>query len=80
MKLYRCKTPTNSLCPCGKVAKALDAAGYEYQTERVPLSSKPEKRENIVQLTGQPKVPVVVFDDGEAVHDSKTIIARVGAR
>jgi glutathione S-transferase len=79
MKLYRCKTPTNSLCPCGKVAKALDAAGHEYETERMPLSSKPEKRQNIVELTGQPKVPVVVFDDGQAVHDSKTIIARVSA-
>jgi hypothetical protein len=28
-KLYRCKTPSNALCPCGKVARALDEAGIE---------------------------------------------------
>lgn len=77
MKLYRCKTPTNTLCPCGKVAKALDAAGLEYETERVPLSAKPAKRQNIVELTGQAKVPVVVFDDGGVVFPSAQIVERV---
>ncbi|MDX6673318.1 MAG: hypothetical protein QOH11_736, partial [Solirubrobacteraceae bacterium] len=47
MKLYRCKTPTDRLCPCGKVARELKAAGLEFETERVPVSHKPEKRANI---------------------------------
>ena len=77
MKLYRCKTPTNRLCPCGKVARTLDEAGIEYETERVPLSRNPDKRQDIIELTGQPSVPVVVDDAGTAMHDSKAIIEKV---
>jgi glutathione S-transferase len=77
VKLYRCITPTDRLCPCGKVARELKGAGIEFETERVPLSSKPDKRANIVEMTGQPKVPVVLEDDGTATHDSKQIIERI---
>ena len=77
MKLYRCKTPTDSLCPCGKVAKELKRAGITFETERVPLSTSEERRRNIVELTGQPRVPVLVEDDGTATHDSKRIIERI---
>ncbi len=80
MKLYRCKTPTDRLCPCGKVARELKGAGIEFETERVPLSAKPENRENIVELTGQPKVPVLVDDDGTATHDSERIVELIRAR
>ena len=80
MKLYRCKTPTDRLCPCGKVARELKSAGVEFETERVPLSAKPENRENIVELTGQPNVPVLVDDDGTATHDSKRIIELIRSR
>jgi glutathione S-transferase len=80
MKLYRCITPTDRLCPCGKVARELKAAGIEFETERVPLSSKPEKRENIMELTGQAKVPVLVDDDGTATHDSKRIVELIRSR
>lgn len=45
MKLYRFKTPTDSICPCGEVARELKGAGIEFEQERVPLSAKPEKRE-----------------------------------
>ena len=79
MKLYRCVTPTNRLCPCGRAARALEEAGIEFETERVSISSKPEKRAHIVELTGQPKVPVLVEDDGTATHDSKRIVERVQA-
>jgi glutathione S-transferase len=80
MKLYRCKTPTDRLCPCGKVARELKAAGIEFETERVPLSSKPENRQNIMELTGQPMVPVLVDDDGTATHDSTRIIELIRSR
>jgi glutathione S-transferase len=80
MKLYRCKTPTDRLCPCGKVARELKAAGLEFETERVPVSHKPEKRANIMELTGQPKVPVLVDDDGTATHDSKRIVEMIRSR
>ena len=79
MKLYRCVTPTDRLCPCGKVARELKSAGLEFDTERVPISHKPEKRQNIVELTGQARVPVLVEDDGTATHDSQRIVERIRA-
>jgi glutathione S-transferase len=77
MKLYRCITPTNRLCACGRVARELKRAGFEFETERVPLSAKPENRQNIVELTGQAHVPVLVEDDGSATDDSKRIVERI---
>lgn len=69
--LYRCRTPTNFLCPCGAVARRLNRLGLEYRTERVPYrrSDRPE----IVELTRQQRVPVLV-DGSEIVHDSKRIL------
>jgi len=77
MKLYRCITPTDRLCPCGKVARELHKHGIEFEVERVPLSKAPDKRTAIVELTGQPAVPVLVEDDGTATHDSKRIVERI---
>ena len=68
--LYRCRTPTNYLCPCGAVARRLDKHGIEYRTERVPYSRK--ARPEIVELTRQKRVPVLV-DGDEVIHDSKRI-------
>jgi glutaredoxin 3 len=68
--LYRCPTRTNSLCPCGAVARSLKRHGLEYRTERVPYrrGARPE----IVELTKQSRVPVLV-DGDEVIHDSKRI-------
>jgi glutathione S-transferase len=69
--LYRCGTPTNFLCPCGAVARRLKKHGLEYRTERVRRrrSARPE----IVELTRQPYVPVLV-DGDEVVNDSRRIL------
>ena len=69
--LYRCPTPTNVLCPCGAVARRLGGLELDYRIERVPYrrSSRPE----IVELTRQRRVPVLV-DGEEVIHDSKRII------
>lgn len=80
MKLYRCKTPTNRACACGKVARELESAGIEFETERVPLSTRPEKRQNIMALTGQARVPVLVDDLGQATSESERIIELIRAR
>ena len=68
--LYRCRTPTNFLCPCGSVARRLRRHGLADRTQRVPYrrSDRPE----IVELTKQSRVPVLV-DGGEVVHDSRRI-------
>ncbi|HEY4281320.1 MAG TPA: glutathione S-transferase N-terminal domain-containing protein [Conexibacter sp.] len=69
--LYRCPTPSDVLCPCGRVARALRRAGVDYEEVRVPY--RRGRRGQIEQLTGQRRVPVL--DDGEqAVCDSHRII------
>ena len=72
--LYRCKTPTNVLCPCGKVARRLDGAGIDYDTVRVAV--RKSERPEIEDLTGQQRVPVLVHGE-EVVHDSRRIVEYV---
>ena len=69
--LYRCKTPTNLLCRCGKVARRLDALGIEYEEVRVPFMKR--DRPEVEELTGQRWVPVLVHD-GQVIHDSHRIL------
>ncbi|HKH40456.1 MAG TPA: glutathione S-transferase N-terminal domain-containing protein [Solirubrobacterales bacterium] len=69
--LYRCGTPTNSLCPCGAVARRLNKLGLEYRTERV--RRRRSQRPEIVELTKLPYVPVLV-DGDEVVNDSRRIL------
>ncbi|MDX6615975.1 MAG: hypothetical protein QOD60_1066 [Solirubrobacterales bacterium] len=68
--LYRCKTPTNFLCPCGSVERALRRRDLEHGTERVALRA-PDRPE-IVELTRQRHVPVLV-DGEEVISDSRRI-------
>jgi glutathione S-transferase len=70
MVLYRCPTRTNFLCPCGAVARRLEALEIDYRTERVPYRRK--NRPEVVELTGQTRVPLLI-DGEEIVHDSKRI-------
>jgi glutathione S-transferase len=69
--LYRCRTPTNFLCPCGAVERRLKKRGLEHRTERV--TQRRRSRPEIVELTGQERVPVLV-DGEEIVHDSRRIL------
>ncbi len=68
--LYRCRMPTDFLCPCGAAARALRKRGLDYRTERVPYGR--DKRPEIVELTGQNRVPVLI-DADEVIHDSRRI-------
>ena len=69
--LYRCKAPTNLVCRCGRVARALDERGIEYSEVRVPFLKR--DRPEVDELTGQRWVPVLVHGD-EAMHDSHRIL------
>ena len=69
--LYRCKTPTNWLCPCGRVARELRRRGIEPDVVRVPWRGR--DRAEVQTLSGQPKVPLLVLG-GEAICDSHRII------
>jgi glutathione S-transferase len=69
--LYRCRTPTNRLCPCGRVARELARLGIETEERRVPWRRR--DRDDVEGLTGQRAVPVLVLGD-DAICDSKRIL------
>jgi mycoredoxin len=69
--LYRCRTPTNWLCACGRVARELNKRGLEFEEVRVPQRRR--HRAEIHELTGQEWVPVIV-DGEEVVYDSHRIV------
>ena len=68
--LYRCTTPTNWLCPCGRVARVLRREGIRFDEVRVP---------QVEALTDQRRVPVLVID-GEAICDSRRIVEYLAYR
>jgi glutathione S-transferase-like protein len=66
--------------PCHNAYKALREAGHDPEVVRVrglgigPLKWMTEGRKEVEELTGQPAVPVLVTDEGEAVFDSRRIV------
>jgi len=84
MVLYTCnakKMGPAFMHPCGKAAKALDAAGYRYELRTVagfrmlPLTwgSRDDDRAEVRRLSGSNEVPILVLDDGEVVSGSGAI-------
>ncbi len=69
--LYRCRAPTDWLCPCGKAARALRAAEIPFEQVRVP--QRRAGRDEVEALTAQRRVPVLVLDR-QAICDSRRIL------
>jgi glutathione S-transferase len=69
--LYRCPTPTDRLCPCGRVARELRRHGVPYDEVRVPYRRR--DRDEVEALSGQDRVPLLVIG-GEAICDSRRIV------
>ena len=69
--LHRCRTPTDWLCPCGRVARELRRRGIAYEEVRVALRKR--EREEIEALSGQRRVPLLVIER-EAICDSPRIL------
>ena len=69
--LYRCPTPTNYLCACGRVARELESQGIEHEQLRVPW--RKSQRSEVEALSGQNVVPQLVTEEGEAICDSRRI-------
>lgn len=71
--LYRCSIPTDVLCPCGTVARELRKLRVAFEEVRVP--QKRAERAEVVALSGQPRVPLLVLDDEEdPICDSRRIV------
>jgi glutathione S-transferase len=75
--LYRCRAPTNWLCPCGKVARALRREGIRF--EQVVVPQRRAWRDEVEALTDQRRVPVLVID-GETICDSRRILEHLEFR
>ncbi len=87
MKLYICwgtfQTVRPGGHPCHNAYEAVKAAGYEPEVLKVHgLGVGPSfmhwttpGRKEVEELTGQRVVPVLITDSGEAIFDSKKIIA-----
>ena len=69
--LYRCKTPTDWLCPCGRVARELRKRGETPEVVRVPW--RRADRGEVQTLSGQDRVPLLVTA-GEPICDSRRIV------
>jgi glutathione S-transferase len=76
-RLHRCRTPTNWLCPCGRVARELRRQGIEAETVRVALRAR--DRDEVDALTGQRHVPVLELGR-EVICDSKRIVEHLRGR
>jgi glutathione S-transferase len=75
--LYRCTTPTDWLCPCGKVARALRRDGIAFEEVAVP--QRRSRRPEVEALSGQGRVPVLVLE-GEVICDSRRIVENLAFR
>jgi glutathione S-transferase len=68
--------------PCGRAAKALDNAGYDYEWKQVKggvlkfwsLPKRAEDRAEVERLSGQRAVPILVLDGGEVISGSGEIV------
>jgi glutaredoxin len=66
---------------CGRAAKALDQAGYEYEIRDLPgykylpwtWGERRRGREEVRELTGQIELPVLILDEGQTVVGSGKI-------
>jgi glutathione S-transferase len=75
--LYRCSTPTNWLCPCGRVARTLKRDGIAYEAVVVP--QRRSRRPEVEALSGQRRVPVLILE-GDVICDSRRIVEHLELR
>jgi glutathione S-transferase len=75
--LHRCSTPTDWLCPCGRVARELRRRAIAFDEVRVPR--RRAQRTTVRALSGQTRVPLLELD-GEALCDSRRIVAHLRRR
>jgi glutathione S-transferase len=75
--LYRCSAPTNWLCPCGRIERALRREDIPHTQVVVP--QRRSRRDEVEALSGQRRVPLLVID-GEVICDSHRIIEHLEFR
>lgn len=69
--IFTCPVPF-ALCPvCGKVIKAAKRLGLDYERKRAWFPRS--KRTEVIRLSGQSRVPIIV-EDGFVMHESAEIV------
>jgi glutathione S-transferase len=76
IKLHRCSATWLKLSvhPCWVVQKALEEEGVDYEVVKGPLRNG--RREELEQLSGQRKYPVIEFADGRVYREESSDMAR----
>jgi glutaredoxin len=76
VKLHRCPNLWVKIAghPCWRVQKALDEQGIDYEIVKGPLSRG--KRDEIEQLSGQKRFPVIEFEDGSVYREESKDMAK----
>jgi glutaredoxin len=76
VKLHRCSSEWVKINahPCWRVQKALDEKGIEYELVKGPL--RPGRRDELEQLSGQRKYPVIEFEDGRVYREESADMAK----
>jgi glutaredoxin len=76
VKLHRCSAMWVKIDghPCWRVQKALDEQGVDYEVVKGPLRSG--KRDELDQLSGQRKYPVIEFEDGRSYRADSAEMAK----
>ena len=75
--LYRCRTPTDHLCACGRIARELRRQGIDYDELRVAWRRR--DRDEVAAVSGQRVVPLLVLD-GDPICDSRRIVEHLRTR
>ncbi len=75
VKLHRCPVMFAKYKghPCWNVQSALDEQGIEYELVKGRLN--PRKRDEMERLSGQPKYPVIEFEDGSVYREHSKLMA-----
>jgi Glutathione S-transferase, N-terminal domain len=73
VKLHRCSLTwlKVGVHPCWRVQKALEEEGIDHEVVKGPLRD----RSGVKDLSGQPKYPVIEFEDGRAYRDESAAMA-----
>jgi len=76
------KTVGGSGHPCALAGNALKESGYDFEIKTVsgfrafknlPFLGPKDKRDEVIELSGQPLVPILVLDNSEVITGSRKI-------
>ena len=77
MRLHRCRFAFLKVDGhgCWRAQKALDEAGITYELVAVPV--RRSRREEVIEKSGQNRVPVLELDDGTVLVSSPAIVEKI---